>query len=272
VRFDQAIESRSVAPGRYSYTFDGSWFGLGGPHGGFLVAVILRAMQCEVEPERHPRSLTVHFPARINEGDVDIEVREERRGGRMSSLSARVTQDGNVMALALGAFSIARDGPDITDAVFPGALPEVFSPEAVTPTPERPQAPAFARHFDYRPVIGGLLFRGGSQARSGGWMRFKEPPALLDAPAIACFSDAWMPAIFTRIDFRAGAPTVDLTVHFRSEFPTPGLGPEDFVLGVFRSQRLESGFWEEDGELWTPDGRLIAQSRQLALLIPMPKD
>lgn len=100
-------------------------------------------------------------------------------------------------------------------------------------------------------------------------MRFQEPPPVIDAAAIACFTDAWMPSIFTRIDFRAVAPTVDLTVYFRSEFPTRGLGPADFLLGVFRSHRLESGFWEEDGELWTPDGRLVAQSRQLALLIPV---
>ena len=265
IPFDRAIEAQRAGPGRYSYAFDDAWFGMGGPHGGFLAAVVLRAMQREVEPGRHPRSLTVHFAARIAEGDVEIAVREERRGGRMSTVSARVTQGGAVMALALAAFSTAREGPDLTDAVFP----DVFPPEKVAPTPDRPHAPHFARHFDFRPVIGGLVFHGGSQALTGGWMRFRQPIPI-EAPAVACFTDAWMPAIFTRIDFRAGAPTVDLTVHFRSEFPTPGLGADDFVLGVFRSHRLESGFFEEDGEIWTRDGRLVAQSRQLALLLPIP--
>jgi acyl-CoA thioesterase len=91
----------------------------------------------------------------------------------------------------------------------------------------------------------------------------------VDAAVVACLADAWMPALFTRIDFRAFAPTVDLTVHFRAELPLPELGPEDFVLGVFSSKRAESGFWEEDGELWTRGGRLIAQSRQLALVLPL---
>ena len=264
MRFDHAIESRRLAPGRYSYTFDGSWFGIGGPHGGFLMAVILRAMQCELAPDRHPRSLTVHFASRIEQGEVEIEVREERRGGRMSTLSARVIQNGSLMALALAAFSTARDGPDFTDAMFP----EAQAPEALTPMPHGVHSPAFARQFDYRPGIGGPVFHAGSRAELGGWMRLNEAPRVVDASAIACFTDAWMPAIFTRIDFRAIAPTVEMTVYFRSEFPTPDLRPEDFVLGVFRSDRVEGGFWEEDGELWTRDGRLIAQSRQLALLIP----
>lgn len=263
--FDEAARAVPTAPGRYRYVFDDAWFGLGGPHGGFLAALLLRAMMSEVDPARHPRSLTVHFAARIATGATEIEVHEERRGGRMSFVSARLTQGGDVMALALGAFSSPRESPDITDAVFP----DVFPPEKVAPTPDRPHAPPFARHFDFRPVLGGLVFKGGSQAMSGGWMRFNEA-SRIDAPAIACFTDAWMPAIFTRIDFRAGAPTIDLTVHFRAEFPLAGLGPDDFVLGVFRSHRVESGFFEEDGELWTRDGRLVAQSRQLALLIPLP--
>lgn len=263
--FDEAIGARRVAPGRYAWTVDSAWYGVGGPHGGFLAALVLEAMRREVDPDRHARSLHLHFASRLVEGAAEVEVAVERRGGRMSSVSARVVQGGAVAVLALAAFSSARSGPDITDSVFP----DVFPPEKVAPTPDRPHAPPFARHFDFRPVLGGLVFRGGSQALTGGWMRLRTPVPI-EAPAIACFTDAWMPPVFTRIDFRAVAPTVDLTVHFRSEFPRPDLGPEDFVLGVFRAHRLEGGFTEADGELWTRDGVLVAQSRQLALLLPLP--
>ena len=75
--------------------------------------------------------------------------------------------------------------------------------------------------------------------------------------------------MFSRLDGVAFVPTVDLTVHFRE--PLGGrnapVGPEDFVLGVFTTEVIRDGFFVEDGELWSPSGRLIAQSRQLGPFI-----
>ncbi|MGH2978605.1 MAG: acyl-CoA thioesterase, partial [Solirubrobacterales bacterium] len=54
-----------------------------------------------------------------------------------------------------------------------------------------------------------------------------------------------------------------LTVHFRAPLPLP----DGLLLGHFNTRLVRDGFFEEDGELWAPDGTLVAQSRQLALLI-----
>jgi acyl-CoA thioesterase len=39
------------------------------------------------------------------------------------------------------------------------------------------------------------------------------------------------------------------------------------MLGRFRTRLVRDGFFEEDGELWAPDGALVAQTRQQGLLM-----
>jgi acyl-CoA thioesterase len=72
-----------------------------------------------------------------------------------------------------------------------------------------------------------------------------------------------IPAAFSRLGRFAIVPTLDLTIHFRSPLPVEGDG---WALAVLDSRRSAGGTWEEDGELWSRDGRLLAQSRQLAMI------
>jgi acyl-CoA thioesterase len=55
--------------------------------------------------------------------------------------------------------------------------------------------------------------------------------------------------------------TVDRTIHFRGE----PAHVHEWCLTRFVSRHASHGFVEEDGEIWSRDGRLLAQSRQLAL-------
>jgi acyl-CoA thioesterase len=121
--------------------------------------------------------------------------------------------------------------------------------------------------FEARPAIGPEPFTGADRSEVGGWLRLTEPRPY-DPLLVAAITDAWIPAVFSRMtpDERVGVPTVDLTVHFRSEVPAT-LAADDHVLVVFRTRVGRDGFIEEDGEVWTADGVLLAQSRQLAVLL-----
>ena len=270
--FEDASASKWVAPGAYGYDVDEEWFGARGPHGGFLAGVLLKAMAAETgDSSRVPRSLTVHYAAPPKAGPSVIEVREERRGGRLSTVSARMLQDGQAMALALGAFSSPRPAAvEYLDAAPPTAV-ELPTDEQLS---ESRRSRGFGRHFDYVSVTGGEAWSGSAEARSGGWMRLRSAvapgagPVPVSAAMLAAFADAWLPALFTRVTERMYPPTIDLTVHFRCQTPVDGLLTSEWIYGEFSSKRAEGGFWEEDGELWSADGRLLAQSRQLALALP----
>ena len=79
---------------------------------------------------------------------------------------------------------------------------------------------------------------------------------------IALYTDAWWPAPFSVMETFTPAPTLELTIHFRDR-PEPG---DATALVRFRAEASIGGIFDEQGEVWDRNGRLLAQSRQLALL------
>jgi acyl-CoA thioesterase len=265
--FDRATAVSPVRPGVWRAVCDSAWSAPRGPNGGYLAAIVLQAMVARLaDPAREARSLTLHYLRPPADGEVHVEVAVERAGRSVSSLSARLSQDGRLCVLALGAFAV-----DFTSAAdYAPVAPSVPPAEEVEPWGPFDGAPPISHRMSFRPALGAPPFGAAPEALTGGWMQFAEPRAT-DAAALAMYADAWLPAPFPRLTAPVAAPTIDLTIHFRAPAAAAALGPEDHVLGVFRSTASAGGFFEEDGELWSPDGTLLAHSRQLALMLPMPE-
>jgi len=260
--FDADTAVAPLGEGRFAAAMSERWWVGKGPNGGYVAATILRAIQATAAGERAPRSLTVHFLKAPAAGPVEIAVTVERAGSRATFLSARMTQDGETRATALAVLSEdwSEDGfseIEMPDAGEPGELH--------TLDPSGDGRPNMLQNYRLRPALGEPAFSGGP-ARNGAWIRTREPH-LLDAPLAATLLDTWFPAPFVRIESPRPAPTIDYTVHFRSPLPPAGAGAEDVYLIAFKSKTARHGFFEEDGELWSADGVLLAQSRQLALLL-----
>jgi acyl-CoA thioesterase len=264
--FDLDTEVKDLGDGRFGAEMSERWWVEQGPNGGYVAAVILRAIQRAASIERAPRSLTVQFPRAPAAGPVEIAVKVEREGGTVTFLSARLQQGGALQATALAVLANDLDASGFAELQMPAVEPpeELYSPD-----PEQvPGMPMMMQNYSMRPALGGAAFSGGPP-HSGVWMRSREP-RLLDAPLTAAILDAWFPAPFIGLDRPAPAPTIDYTVHFRAPLPTPGASAEDAYLATFRSGLARGGFFEEDGELWSQSGDLLAQSRQLALLLTPP--
>lgn len=250
--------------GRYAARIDPGWWIVRGPNGGYLAALVLRAMQDAVgDSSRLPRSLTVHFTAPPDEGEALVATTREREGRSLTTVSARLGQGGRLCALALCAFSRERAGPSFDHA----RMPEVAPPERCAPRDPGDAGIALHQRYEQRHAVGAPFGEAGAEALSGGWIRLREHEGPVDAPVLAAITDAWPPAVFAlgREAIPRGVPTVDLTVHFRAPYPA-GADPRDFVLAVFRSRLAAGGFVEEDGEVWSRDGTLLVQSRQLAVI------
>jgi acyl-CoA thioesterase len=264
--FEQDTAVTPAGDGVWEATISDRWAVPRGPNGGYIAALILRALEAAVDdPDRAPRSLTLHYLRPPVPGQpAQIHVTVERAGRTLTSLSARLVQDGRTMVLALAAF--AGDFAAALD--YMAAPPDVGPPPAELHTvPAAPGVPEIALRVAASPVFGSGAMAGGDKALAGGWLRLAEP-RVADAAALAFYADAWLPSPFARLQAPVPAPTIDLTIHFRTRLPHPGMAPDAPVLARFSSSTSQGGFFEEDGAIWAPDGTLLAQSRQLALLFP----
>jgi acyl-CoA thioesterase len=252
----------------WTVNLDGSWSIRDSMNGGYLLAVMTKAASAATSmPD--PLAVTASFLSPPSSGPAEITVTVAKRGRRTSVAEVALHQGAtrHVLATAvlgdLGTF----DGPHL-DFGAPSVVPldECVSirdrkgPNGMAP-------PEIHRHFDMRLAPGLGWFTGdrsatadAGEARVEGWTRFAdggEP----DVHSLMLFADAFPPAILDL--FHAGwVPTLQFSVYVRAR-PEPG-----WIRGSFRTRSMINGLLEEDGELFDSTGRLVAQSRQLALLLP----
>jgi acyl-CoA thioesterase len=242
-----------------------------GPHGGYLAAMLLRALVESVsDSERAPRSLTIHYARAPEPGPVRIATVLEREGRSLSTLSARMHQGDELIALVLAAFSRPWGGSEISEVRMPNVEPPDPTREGVKLIEQG--GPEFAQRIVLQPRMDGRPFDGGDQPMEvRGWIGLAEPRPI-DALSLAFFSDALIPAPFMRMADFAAVPTIDLTVHFRARMhPQSDADPRELCLAQTTTELIHDGFFVEDGLIWAADGTLLAHSRQLAIVIPFPK-
>jgi acyl-CoA thioesterase len=257
--FDAQTGLTPLGEGRFAGEVSPDWSIGRGPNGGYLAAMILRALQRAAGEGVDPRSLTLHYLAPPQVGPCEVAVSVERAGRTMSMLSARLTQGERLCVIGLAVFSRPRTGLEILEA----RMPDAPSPEDA-PLVLDGAGPPFWNNYDVRMAYGARPFSGSESMRSGGWLRLREPRRA-DTLFLAALTDAWFPQIFTRLTAPVPAPTIDLTIHFRAHLPLVDTQPGDWYLLAVSTHLATEGYFEEDTEVWSRDGRLLAQSRQLAL-------
>jgi acyl-CoA thioesterase len=264
-----SLSERDGESARFAASVGDGWRAGRGPHGGYLAAMLLRALiETVAEEQRAPRSLTIHYARAPEPGPVEISTRIERAGRSLSTLSARMEQDGRLMALVLAAFSVPWHTAEIDHL----PMPDVEGPDVERRPGTGLQfgAPPFSEHLVLQPRFQGRPLTGERRPMElGAWVGLAEARPT-DALSVAFFTDALIPTPFMATGEPTAAPTIDLTIHFRQALPRPqDRAPNQLCYAQMASKLLHEGFFEEDGVVWAPDGTVLAQSRQLALLMPV---
>ena len=244
---------------------ENSWTGnlnenwnIGGiPNGGYLLAVVLRAMQ-EQAGSKNLLSANAHYlrPGATGE-EAKVESMILRKGSGIStssgSLIQRETRSLQVLA-AFGEFKkTAKDFPKI--GIEPPRIPPPENCEKRSPENQGVEL-SIQKRVDVRVAE---MEDNSDRSELYGWIKFCDSTPV-DSLGLALFSDAFPPSIFSKLGRVGWVPTVELTVQVRN------IPKEGWIMGHFFTDDLQNGSMIETGRLWDSDGCLVAQSRQLALM------
>jgi acyl-CoA thioesterase len=250
---DTAI--RPSGGGGFSATVTADWSQGRAAFGGLLAGQMLRAAETLIPP-LSLRSVMVDFLAPVAPGEVALTATLLRAGRSMSRVEVHLSQASRRCATLLAAYG----PPRATALSLPGpAAPD--APEDLTPMPWIEDViPRFTQRFDYGYSGGRFPFTGQSSPGVGGLVRLREPVPV-DAAVILALIDAWPSPALPMLTRPAPASTVSWMVNLSGGIPESS--PTAWWRFEAELISSSSGFSDTEGRLWSPDGRLVATSRQL---------
>ncbi|MBI4898722.1 MAG: thioesterase family protein [Actinobacteria bacterium] len=290
VPFDDAITVCEREEGVYTADVHPSWDGPLTTHGGVLAACLLRAIDLRVNPasDLQWRTLTCHYMRPPAHGEIEIIVTPLRNGKRFANTAARIEQNGRLCVSALAIHSV-RDLPeaDHWDPAIPDVAPAPARGAATRNVFEYyddpgdcwielpSQAPRFFHRMKVAPRFGTFGMMGprpepGEGTENGGWLTLPQPRPV-DPALLTLFVDAFWPTVFQPLRVAAMAPTLDLTIHFREQLPPEGL-PDQPLLAYNTAISHKGATADSDSRIFSADGRLLAQARQLQFVTPIVVD
>jgi acyl-CoA thioesterase len=261
--FDDATR---VTPGdsRWQGRTSADYWAFVGPFGGVTAATILRAMIDHPQRSGDPLALTVNFCAPIAEGAFDLDVRLVKANRSTQHWSVELTQGGGEVAtLATAVFAERRPSWSHQPARFPQAKPF----EQIRSYPKI--AMTWANQYDFRFAEGNPDFNGATaqaepaSAFSKLWIGDRVPRKV-DQLSLMSMSDAFFGRVLHARRELVPFGTVSLTTYFHAD--AEDLAAEDTtrLLAVADAKIFYKSYGDQFGELWSPRGRLLATTHQIA--------
>jgi hypothetical protein len=238
----------------YDADLHAGWSIVGKPNGGYLLAILARA-GCDVVDTAHPLAISAHYLRAPSPGPAEIRTEVVRNGRRVSTSRATLWQGDKPCIDALVTSGELHEAPVDWSAAEP---PDMPSPQDCQSGGDQRFPVELFNHTDVRvdpsttpfpTPTGNALLRYWFRLHDG-----SEPDVLSLLLAV----DSGPPTIFNLNRF-GWAPTVELTVLLR------GLPAAGWLQVETKTRMLADGWFDEEATAWDSTGRLVAQSRQLAL-------
>lgn len=254
--FDRDTTLRETAPSVYAGAISENWLINNNPNGGYLMAILARAMRDNSEKTSTP-IITANYISRCRPGDVTVRVEEISVSKQFSRYEARLFQEGAEKIRAFGTF--ADENIDCAINRNESSAPQLAERKACIGMPPIPGFTVFdnIELLLDPPCAGWLQGKLIDTSENRGWFRFREtrPHDLLSVLQIC---DSMPPAAFVSQGVTAWVPTIELSVSIRS------IPETEWLRCKLRTRHITCGLLEADCEVWDETGNLAAISRQIA--------
>lgn len=260
-QYDEETAVERLDGHRFRGRVSGNWNIGDNPNGGYLVSLVTEAVAQAID-HPDPISVTTHFlrPG-VADSDCEIDVEVLRTGRTLSTVRATLSQQGKARLTLLAAYS-DLGSPAGIDSDITLTAPALPAPE------DCPQRSAGDQGVSL-PILDRLDIRldpacaapgSSNEALIRGRIRHRDGRAP-DARSLLLFTDSFPPSPFSKLGAIGWVPTLELTVHVRRR-PAPG-----WILAELRTDDLNGGRMVETGALWDSEGMLVAQCRQIGLVM-----
>ncbi|CAM5518069.1 hypothetical protein GCM10010329_54380 [Streptomyces spiroverticillatus] len=264
--FDRDTAVRLREPGVYDAELSAGWTIINAVNGGYLLAVIGRAL-ADALPHPDPFTVSAHYFTPSVPGPAVVRTDVVRSGRTLSSGQASLFQydeEGNEVE-RIRVLASYGDLDALTDDVRTTAKPPAIPPQehcfgaSDGPAPPIPGSNAITDRLDLRldpATVGWAIGAPSGKGEMRAWFGLADGRDA-DPLSLLLTVDALPPTSF-ELGLKGWTPTVELTCHVRCR---PAPGP---LRVAIVTRNLAGGFLEEDAEVWDSADRLVAQSRQLA--------
>ncbi len=230
------------------------------PNGGYSGAVLANALQ-QHTGAAVASSLTTHY-YRPTLPDAPFTVRTEimKRGRTVTHADAVLEQDGKVRCRSVALMG-SYPAPDMILSTPPPEVAPVDDCPARDPKSQGLNM-SLLDTLDVRldPATEATDGPDGEGERVAGWVKFRDDRPN-DSLALTLFVDSFPPAVLVTLPGTGWVPTLEMTTHIRAE-AAPG-----WIRGEVTSANVRGGTLIENVRLWDSTDTLVAEARQLALLL-----
>ena len=267
-RFQEAIQLENLEDNKFIVNPDTNYFVGNTPHGGYLMAVMHKALT-SILPHSTAISSSVQYLDRIDAKTFELEVETFKTSRGSSSGIVKLKQDNKICTTFTGTCSDFEfmKGYNGLQKPLPNIFNEGDKKDYIKMNYDKISkgfTPAFIQQLEclIHPDHAWWNRDSNDQNNEARCSAFLEMQGgIPDQFCLSFYSDILPPVVSNKYGPLGWIPTITLTTHIRQ------LPSTSELYADFKATDINKGYFEQDCNIWDLNGNLVASSRQLTRIL-----